>query len=163
MDEKEAGRVARETHKRAQDAGKEADEADGEPMEKKSKTERTNVGVLDLSLVKTDPNKLYPVMYHAIKVRGSFGGRLTPHRMSLRSGKNGWRRDQVRDYDCGQADDFQTRSNARCRASSPQRRKLRLRRTSSPCSSNSAQGSVTTSILLKRRTCQQMSCATSPR
>ena len=97
MDEKEAGRVARETHKRAQDAGKEADEADGEPMEKKSKTERTNVGVLDLSLVKTDPNKLYPVMYHAIKVRGSFGGRLTPHRMSLRSGKNGWRRDQVRD------------------------------------------------------------------
>ncbi|ORX39206.1 Prp18 domain-domain-containing protein [Kockovaella imperatae] len=63
-DEKEAGRLARESHRKAQDGGKE-DEAPVE--EKKSKSERVDVGVLDLSLVKTDPNKLYPIIYHAIK------------------------------------------------------------------------------------------------
>lgn len=33
----------------------------------KKKGEAMNVGVLDLNLIKTDPDKLYPLIYYALK------------------------------------------------------------------------------------------------
>lgn len=44
-----------------------ADSAHSKGKEREEK--RVDVGVLDLALVKEDPNKLYPIIYYALKVR----------------------------------------------------------------------------------------------
>ena len=73
MDEKEAGRLARLTHKKAEDAAKGAETNESETTEVKGESSKVKVkgadfGPIDLSLVKSDPNKLYPLIYYALKV-----------------------------------------------------------------------------------------------
>lgn len=54
------------------DSGEKGDGKDGMGQGadgKKEKHKGVDGGVLDLSLVRTDPNKLYPIIYYAWKVR----------------------------------------------------------------------------------------------
>lgn len=71
MEERELGRQSRESHRLTRQQDGEAEGGEGKKedggQEKKSR-KRQELGVLDLSLVKTDPNKLYPLIYFALKV-----------------------------------------------------------------------------------------------
>ena len=60
-DKMESGMAAKEVEKKAR-----AQHATAEPETKIE--EKFEVGVLDMGLIKTDPNKLYPLMYFALKV-----------------------------------------------------------------------------------------------
>ena len=99
MDEKAAGKAARESHQKAENAAKGVnDEQNGktEEAEAKVKEKMVSTGPIDLSLVKTDPNKLYPLIYYALKVSWPVPGtvkKLTLRRMCSKNGKNGWRPD----------------------------------------------------------------------
>lgn len=66
MDEKELRKQAGASHRAGEDKDKEKDE--GAAMEAGKEEKRKEVGIIDLSLVKTDPNKLYPLIYYALKV-----------------------------------------------------------------------------------------------
>jgi pre-mRNA-splicing factor 18 len=59
---------------------------------------KVEVGLIDMGLVKTDPNKLYPLIYYALKVsRNSVRSGTRARKVArLRNGKSGWTRDQVR-------------------------------------------------------------------
>ncbi|WWC91131.1 uncharacterized protein L201_006072 [Kwoniella dendrophila CBS 6074] len=93
LDKKEIEKKARELHKQSeeksklilknennekqgiqQDDKKEEEEEDSNNnntqeglLSKKNSSKGQNLGVLDLNLVKTDPNKLYPLIYYALK------------------------------------------------------------------------------------------------
>jgi pre-mRNA-splicing factor 18 len=62
MDEKELRKQAGASHR----AGEEKEKKEEAGVDKDEK--RKEVGVIDLKLVKTDPNKLYPLIYYALKV-----------------------------------------------------------------------------------------------
>ncbi|CAD6591557.1 MAG: mRNA splicing protein prp18 [Tremellales sp. Tagirdzhanova-0007] len=66
MDARDVERKAKLSHRARADVG----EVDGE-VEKEDgigkKVKNVEVGVIDLGLVKTDPNKLYPLVYYALK------------------------------------------------------------------------------------------------
>ena len=69
MDARDVERKAKLSHRTRADV----EEADGE-VEKEDgvgvgkKVKNMEVGVIDLKLIKTDPNKLYPLVYYALKV-----------------------------------------------------------------------------------------------
>ncbi|WWC73020.1 uncharacterized protein I206_106985 [Kwoniella pini CBS 10737] len=85
VDRKEIERKARELHKQSEEKSKLSkelekdnnnndksgdDAKDVEVVDKKdsnSKKKGQDLGILDLSLVKSDPNKLYPLIYYALK------------------------------------------------------------------------------------------------
>ncbi|WVQ63824.1 uncharacterized protein L199_001979 [Kwoniella botswanensis] len=81
LDKKEIERKARELHKQSEEKSKitqnENDHTDGNgdkegdgEGEKKDGTLKKrgqNMGILDLGLIKSDPNKLYPLIYYALK------------------------------------------------------------------------------------------------
>jgi pre-mRNA-splicing factor 18 len=80
MDEKEAGKLARLTHeKAAAEASKQQSSTEDGPAEEeketsgksKDKMKGMEVALIDLKLVKSDPNKLYPLIYYALKVCSS--------------------------------------------------------------------------------------------
>lgn len=87
MEEKNLRQKANSAH----DKGKEKEE------------KRVDVGVLDLGLIKEDPNKLYPVIYYALKVGcslikliaervervGRVDGRKTRGYQTVRAGQDG--------------------------------------------------------------------------
>ena len=65
------------SHRAAADEGDTKGEI-GEGVGKKEDAEKKrlkvgDVGVIDLALVKTDPNKLYPLIYYAFKVSSKLG------------------------------------------------------------------------------------------
>ena len=68
MEEKNLGKEARLAHAKAKAAGEASastsDAGEGEQEGKKG----YDGGILDLKLVQEDPNKLYPIMYYALKV-----------------------------------------------------------------------------------------------
>ncbi|WVW79447.1 hypothetical protein I302_101416 [Kwoniella bestiolae CBS 10118] len=85
LDKKEIERKARELHKQSEERSKlskladtesvgengtkeEGGEGEGEGGKKETKVKKgQNMGILDLGLIKSDPNKLYPLIYYALK------------------------------------------------------------------------------------------------
>lgn len=78
MDARDVEKKARASHRvgvpDGVESGKKEDEG-GEVGKKEDgkKTKGMDVGVIDLKLVKSDPNKLYPLIYYALKASRSVG------------------------------------------------------------------------------------------
>lgn len=78
LDKKDVERKARELHRLAEERGKkegsavsgegDSKEVDGKEGKEDKKKKGVDMGILDLKLIKTDPNKLYPIIYYALKV-----------------------------------------------------------------------------------------------
>lgn len=76
MDEMERGADERDWSKKAKAAhqassaphGAGAGVGDGAERKELEEKRRTEVGLIDLKLIKTDPNKLFPLVYYAFKV-----------------------------------------------------------------------------------------------
>ncbi|ODN81026.1 hypothetical protein L202_03126 [Cryptococcus amylolentus CBS 6039] len=79
LDEKGLEKKARELHRLAEERGKlegsgsagtpvEGEQEEGkEGKEVEKKKKGVDIGILDLKLIKTDPNKVYPIIYYALK------------------------------------------------------------------------------------------------
>ncbi|WVQ73647.1 hypothetical protein IAR50_003227 [Cryptococcus sp. DSM 104548] len=78
LDEKGLEKKARELHRLAEERGKlegsgsagtpvEGEEEGKESKEVEKKKKGVDMGILDLKLIKTDPNKVYPIIYYALK------------------------------------------------------------------------------------------------
>lgn len=78
LDKKDVERKARELHRLAEERGRkegsaasgegDSKEVDGKESREDKKKKGVDMGILDLKLIKTDPNKLYPIIYYALKV-----------------------------------------------------------------------------------------------
>ncbi|KIR63958.1 pre-mRNA-splicing factor 18 [Cryptococcus bacillisporus CA1873] len=77
LDKKDVERKARELHRLAEERGRkegsaasgegDSKEVDGKESREDKKKKGVDMGILDLKLIKTDPNKLYPIIYYALK------------------------------------------------------------------------------------------------
>ena len=122
----ESGMAAREMDKKAK-----AEHAKAAATEGKKDEERADIGVLDLSLIRTNPNKLYPLLYYGLKVGRVV--RSAPPRLKRQNVLREW--EEWMDTRPGESFlcrtsqlILQTRSSGRLRANSRPPRKYSLRR-----------------------------------
>lgn len=88
LDKKDVERKARELHRLAEERGRNEGsaasgegnnkEVDGKENREDKKKKGLDMGILDLKLIKTDPNKLYPIIYYALKVCNISSRRTSP-------------------------------------------------------------------------------------